>query len=313
MTAGLVLQVVVTGVAAGATYGLVAIGFALVHRLTGVLQLAHGDLVAGAVFLSLFLVAGTSPVTQTNVAWPALLAAAAGVVVASAAVGAFLSVAIVRPFYRRGATLGWLGALVAVGFVIEGGLAGAFPRSASVVPDLFRLGGTRPINIGGGATLEWRTLAILTTSLAVAAVATWFLARTPTGVAMTAIGDDPVAARLTGLPVDRLVAAAFAIAGALAAIAGIVAFSGTAVTPDAAVVLGLKGIAAAVLARLGRPGRVLAAGIALGVLEGAVASLHVPGLPSLGLGPEWRDVAPLLVVLLALAVGAGGGATEPVE
>src|SRR5947207_403302 len=128
MTAGLVLQVVVTGLAAGAAYGLVAIGFALVHRLTGVLQLAHGDLVAGAVFLALFLVAGTSPVTQSNVAWPGLLAAAAGAVIAGCAAGALLYLAIVRPFFRRGATLGWLGALVAVGFAIEGVLAAAFSR-----------------------------------------------------------------------------------------------------------------------------------------------------------------------------------------
>src|SRR4051812_27767333 len=157
MNAGLVLQVVVTGIAAGAAYGLVAIGFALVHRLTGVLQLAHGDIVAAAVFLTLFLVAGTSPVTQSNVAWPALLAAATGAVAAGAAVGALLYGLIVRPFFRRGATLGWLGALVAVGFAIEGVLTAAFPRSASVVPDVFRLGGTRPIDVGGGATLEWHT------------------------------------------------------------------------------------------------------------------------------------------------------------
>ena len=218
-----------------------------------------------------------------------------------------------RPFFRRGATLGWLGALVALGLAIEGTLAAAFPRSASVVPDVFRLGATRPIRLGGGAALEWRTLVVLATSLGVAAGAAWFLSRTETGVAMAAVGDDPMAAQLSGLPIDRLTAGAFAVAGALAAIAGVVAFSGTAVTPDAAVVLGLKGIAAAVLARMGRPIRVLAAGLVLGVLEGAVASLHVPGLPSLGVGPQWRDVAPLLMVVLALAVGTAGGAAEPVE
>src|SRR6266700_2480400 len=108
MTAGLVLQVVVPGLAARAAYGLVAIGFALVHRLTGVLQLAHGDLVAGAVFLMLFLVAGPSPVTQTSVSWPALLAAAIVAVVSGGAFGVVLYVAVVRPFFRRQAVLGWL-------------------------------------------------------------------------------------------------------------------------------------------------------------------------------------------------------------
>src|SRR5947209_7424546 len=110
MTAELVLQVVVTGLAAGAAYGLVAIGFALVHRLTGVLQLAHGDLVAGAVFLTVFLVAGTGPVTQTNGTWLEVLVAALGAILVGALVGALLYLTVVRPFFRRQFTIGWIGA-----------------------------------------------------------------------------------------------------------------------------------------------------------------------------------------------------------
>jgi branched-subunit amino acid ABC-type transport system permease component len=313
MTAGLVLQVVVTGLAAGAAYGLVAIGFALVHRLTGVLQLAHGDFAAGALFLMLFLVAGTDPITQTNVSWPLLLLAALGAVVVGAAFGAALYLLVVRPFFRRQFTIGWLGALVAVALTIEGGLAAAFPQTVSVVPDVFRLSNRQPISVGGGATIDWRTFAVLATGVALAGAAAWFLSRTRTGIAMTAIGDDPVAAQLSGLPLDRLVAGAFAIAGGLAAVAGIVAFGGSPVEPQGAIILGLKGIAAALLARLGRPGRVLAAALALGVLESVVSSLHVPYFRQMYLGPRWRDVGPLLVVIAALAFGAAGGAVEPVE
>jgi branched-subunit amino acid ABC-type transport system permease component len=313
MTAGLVLQVVVTGLAAGAAYGLVAIGFSLVYRLTGVLQLAHGDFAAGGLFLMLFVIVGTDPVTQTNVAWPVLAAGVVAATAVAAAVGALVYLLVVRPFYRRRSTIGWLGALVAVALAIEGGLAAAFPQAVSVVPDIFRLSTRAPISLGRGAVLDWRTFAVLATCLATTAGAAWFLARTRTGLAMTAVGDDPVAAQLSGLPIDRLVAGAFAIAGALAAVAGIVAFGGVPVEPQAAIVLGLKGIAAALLARLGRPGRVVAAALVLGVLESAVASLHVPYVDRMYLGPRWRDIGPLLAVIAALAVGAGGGAREPVE
>ncbi|MDX6484276.1 MAG: hypothetical protein QOE95_2047, partial [Gaiellaceae bacterium] len=62
----LALQILVSGLAAGGVYGLFAIGHAVVYRLTGVVHLALGDLVALAVFATLFVAAGTGPVTQTS-------------------------------------------------------------------------------------------------------------------------------------------------------------------------------------------------------------------------------------------------------
>src|SRR5205807_1596747 len=112
-----------------------------------------------------------------------------------------------------------------------------------------------------------------------------------------AIADDPVAATLVGLPVDRLVAGAFALAGVLAAVAGLVVTPAGTLDTRVGLVLGLKGIAAALLGGLGRPRAVFAAALALGVLEAAVASLHVPGFPGLALGPAWRDIAPLVAVM----------------
>ena len=55
-----------TGAAAGAVYGLVAVGHSLVYRLTGVVNFALGDLVALGVFATLLVAAGTGPVTQTG-------------------------------------------------------------------------------------------------------------------------------------------------------------------------------------------------------------------------------------------------------
>src|SRR4051812_48096938 len=52
MSAGLLVQVLVTGLAAGAAYALIGIGFALLHQLTGVIQLAHGDFAGAACFLA---------------------------------------------------------------------------------------------------------------------------------------------------------------------------------------------------------------------------------------------------------------------
>ena len=60
----LALQVLVTGLAAGGVYGLVAIGHSLVYRLTGIVHFAFGDLVGLGVFTTLLVAAGTAPVGQ---------------------------------------------------------------------------------------------------------------------------------------------------------------------------------------------------------------------------------------------------------
>src|SRR5947208_2239083 len=64
MSAGLLVQALVTGLAAGAAYALLGIGFALLYRLTGILQLALGDMAGAAAFVALALVAGTSPTAR---------------------------------------------------------------------------------------------------------------------------------------------------------------------------------------------------------------------------------------------------------
>ena len=56
MSGPVALQALITGLATGATYGLIALGFSLVHRLTGVIAFAHGDIVVGAVFAAVLVV-----------------------------------------------------------------------------------------------------------------------------------------------------------------------------------------------------------------------------------------------------------------
>ena len=94
----LALQIVVSGLAAGGVYGLVAIGHSLVFRLTGTVYLALGDLIGLGVFTTLFVAAGTGPITQTNVSTARyVLALGVGVLVCVVA-GAGGYVLVVQPF-----------------------------------------------------------------------------------------------------------------------------------------------------------------------------------------------------------------------
>src|SRR5690349_12165853 len=63
----LALQILASGFGAGAVYGLVAVGHSIVFRLTGVVHFAFGELIALGVFVTLFVAAGSGPVSQTSV------------------------------------------------------------------------------------------------------------------------------------------------------------------------------------------------------------------------------------------------------
>ncbi len=310
----LIVQVVVTGLAAGAVYGLVAVGMSLAYRLTGVVPFALGDLVGVAVFATLAMAAGTGPVTATNVpGWRFTLALVGGVAVAVVA-GLLLYFLAVRPFVRRRSAIGWVGAMVAAAFALHGFLAAAFVRQSYVFPDplpFSRIGRGGAISLGGGTTVQARAFFVIAAGVALAAISAAVLRRSRRGRALQALAQDLDAADAVGLPVDRLLAGAFAAIGAVAALAAVVAAPSAPVNADTGALLGLKGLAAALLAGFGSPWRSFAAGLGIGVLETAVSSLHVGGFR---LGPSWRDVVPLaLAVLVAVASRRVRGDAAAVE
>jgi branched-chain amino acid transport system permease protein len=282
------------------------VGTSLTYRLTGVVPFALGDLVGLAVLVALAVEGGTGPVTATNVpAWRSIAGLATAVLVAVAA-GVALYALAVRPFLRRRSTIGWVGAMVAAAFALHGFLDAAFVRQSYVFPDPLpfdRIGTGGAISLGGGATVQARAFFVIAVGVGLAAAAAFVLRRSARGRALQAVAMDLDAADVVGLPVDRLLALAFAGTGAVAALAAVVAAPGSPVNADTGALLGLKGLAAALIVGFGSPWRSFAAGLFVGLLESAVATLHLGGAR---LGPAWRDVAPLLVAL-AVAVVAGRG------
>jgi branched-chain amino acid transport system permease protein len=309
----LIVQMVVTGLAAGAVYGLVAVGTSLAYRLTGVVPFALGDLVGLSVLAALAVEGGTGPVTATNIpAWRSVAGIAVALAVAVAA-GALLYLLAVRPFLRQRSTIGWVGAMLAATFAVHGFLQAAFVRQAYVFPDPFpidRIGTGGAISLGGGATVQARAFLVIAAGLALAAGASALLRRSRRGTALQAIAMDLDAADVVGLPIDRLLAFAFAGTGAVAALAALVAAPGAPVNADTGALLGLKGLAAALIAGFGSPWRSFAAGLVVGLLESAVATVHVGGFR---LGPAWRDVAPLLLAVVVAVVAGRSSAKREAE
>jgi branched-chain amino acid transport system permease protein len=303
------LQVLVTGLAAGGVYGLVAIGHLLVYRLTGIVHFAFGDLVALGVFVTLLVAAGTAPLGQAGVdRGRFLLALLVGVVVCAGA-GALSYTLAVEPYLTRGSTIGWIGATLAIAFAIRAALEAIFARPAYVVPDPFPF---REVGRGGfvtvgGASIQVRSFYVVAVALALAALATWTLARTRFGRGLQAIASDQDGARVVGVPVDRLIAVAFGLAGGVAAVAAVAAAPGAPFAVGSGTLLGIKGLVAALVVGFASPWRAFAAGVGLGVVEAAIAGLRVGGLE---LGPEWREVLPLALALAWVATRRFGEVAE---
>ena len=302
MSLPVAVQALVTGLATGAAYGLIALGFALVHRLTRVLALAHGDIVTGAVFVAVLAVIGTTPIAAPLGAGSTL-----ALLVIALAAGAALSVAVyalaLRPFLPRttdvpgflirpsGDVLGWVAGGLAAGLLVRELLGLPFAQQAYALPD--PLGSPGTLGLGGGITLPVRAIEVLVIGLAAGVAVERALEVTGAGAVMRAVSDDAGAAALLGIPTERVVLIAFALAGALAGLAGLLIAPQSPIGLQDGVLLGLKGMAAALLLKLGSLRHALAGGLIIGVLEAFI--LAWPRL-----GARWADVT-ILALLAVLA------------
>ncbi|MDA0161546.1 hypothetical protein OM076_14815 [Solirubrobacter ginsenosidimutans] len=292
MSGPVAVQALVTGLATGAAYGLIALGFTLVQRLTGVLAFAHGDVLIGAVFVAVLAVIGTMPVAAP-LGFGSVILLAVVAVVAGAALSATVYAVAIRPF--RGDVLGWVASSLAAGLLVRELVGMPFAQQAYALPD--PLGSPGSIGLGGGVTVPVRALEVLALGLLVGVAVERALATTGAGAVMRAVADDARAAALLGVPTERVVIIAFLLAGALAGFAGLLIAPQAPIGLQDGVLLGLKGMTAALLGRLGSLRLALAGGLVLGVLEGFI-------LASSSLGARWADT----IVLALLAVLA---ATRP--
>ena len=301
---GLAVQLVLSGLAAGALYGLVGLGFSLVHRLGLVLNFAHGDLMTFAIFAFLFGLAGGAPVALGEAgAGTLLLAAAFAILLTVVAAGAIQRVAV-TPFLAGRGALGWIAGTAAAGLLLRSAAVALFPQESYTVPDPlpFQLGA---LQIGQGNLVQLRWLAILAIALLLSLAVDRWLAGSRAGKAMRATALDPEAAGLCGISAARMRLLAWGLAGALVATAGLLLAPERPVTVALGVTLGVKGVAAAVVGGLDSTVGAVVAGLGIGLAEALLGAAAT----------QFYDVfaVALLVAVLALAPRRTGLAAEPAE
>lgn len=284
----LFLTVCVTSLTLGLLYALFATGLSLVLRSSGQLNLAHGDSLMLATYVGL----GT-----THVAGFRALAVLAAVL-AAAAIGVVAYLGVYSPVAaRRRAGMAGLGFLPALGvaLLVRNVAVRADPEGSSPFPALFAGG---PVNLFGGYRLPAAGWWVLAAGVVVPVALALLLRRTVTGRRIRAVADEPVLARLAGLPVTRTLAASYAVAGVVGGLAGALfaSFFG-----QVFVALGwqatLKGFVAAVLGGVGWVRGALLGGLALGTAESFVSGY---------LSTRFRDVATFALLIGVLMLVPGG-------
>lgn len=247
------LQYLITGVATGAAFALVATGFVTIHRVTRVVNFAQGGFA---------VVAGYVTFSALHAGLPHLVSELLAVLAATA-VGAAVGLITIG---RRGTPL--LASLImtiGIGiflYAVEVAIWGELPLQFEGLPGIFAV---------GGLTLQRQYLLIVVVTLLTFATLALFFGRSYLGKVFTACASNAYAARLAGVNVTRVGIAAFALGGALGGLAGVLLIPLRSLTFDSDVDLAINGFAAAIFGGLQRPTTALVGGLILGVAEAMVA------------------------------------------
>ncbi|MCR4266644.1 branched-chain amino acid ABC transporter permease [Nitratireductor sp. ZSWI3] len=276
------LQFIIAGTTVGAVYTLVAIGFSVIFNATRIVNFAQGEFLMIGGMSAAFLLKAGLPL------WAAALLAIA----VTAAVGMALEVFAVR--IARGA-----GILMLI--VLTIGAAITFRGVAQIIWDrnyhsLPAFSGTAPLDIFG-ASIAPQSIWVIVVCLVVVAALHLFFTRTLVGKAMRAVAADRDAAYLCGIDVNRTMLVAFALAGALGAVGGVLIAPIALIHFESGIMLGLKGFAAAMLGGIGSFPGAIAGGLVLGLGEAFTAGY---------LTSAYKDALAFLVIVIVLIARPNG-------
>jgi branched-chain amino acid transport system permease protein len=287
------LNVVVIGVTNGAIYGLVALGYTLVYGILQLINFAHGDvfalsgLVASTLIVSVFGLDESSSVA-------AIILGLLVTLLITMPMFALINAGIERIAYkplRNAPRLAPLITAVGMSFIVQNIALAIYGVDFESVPNFIPR--TKAIDIGG-VIIQWNKLAVFMIVIPILVLLTWFVRSTRQGKAMRAVAQDTEASAMMGINVNRTISVTFFIAGALAAVAGLVYLLQFNMRYDTGFQLGLIAFTAAVLGGIGNlTGAVLGA-MVIGCVEALNEGLD--GTP----GSDWTRsiVFGILIIVL---------------
>ncbi|MBP5946967.1 MULTISPECIES: branched-chain amino acid ABC transporter permease [unclassified Pseudomonas] len=274
---------IVTGLGLGSMYALLALGFHLTYVVSRTVNFAQGSaMMVGAVLGYTFCITW---------GWSMWLALPATLIL-NALYGLVIERWLVRPFHSRGSQA-WLMATVAGGILVDNLALFTFGKE----PRQFT---SSLLNVNvelAGASVGALQL-LIPVAGATIALALFLVRRyTRLGKVLEACVQNPRAAMLMGINVNRVVAIAFAISTVFAALAGLLIAPLFSVNAEMGLLFGLKAFAVAILGGITSAGGVFAAGLLFGLSEALI---------TLYFGSAFTQILTFALVILALAIRPNG-------
>jgi branched-chain amino acid transport system permease protein len=289
------IQIGLIGLTNGSIYGLVALGYTLVYGILQLINFAHGD-----VFALSGLVAYTVIVSVLGLEEDASVLAIFGGLLLTLAITAtlfsVLNASIERVAYRplrHAPRVAPLITAVGMSFIVQNVSLALYGVNFRSVPEFIPRSPAIEI---GQVTYAWNKLTALIIVVPVLVALSWFVRSTKQGKAMRAVAQDAEASAIMGINVNRTISITFALAGALAAAAGLVYLLQFNMRYDTGFELGLIAFTAAVLGGIGN-----LAGAVLGALVIGFIQAFNEGLTWFTPGSDWtRSI--VFGILIAILV-----------
>ncbi len=255
-----VIQLAINGAAIGAIYALVALGLVLTYKATEVLNFAYGDVLMASSFVGWGLIVGLG--------WPFWLAAL-GTVVLAATLSWLLDARVMRLIVGQPQFAGVM-LTIAIAFMLRGAVSMGFGPESRNYPTPW----SDEKTVFGDIVVADLSLVIVAAALMVTLVLFWFLRKTPLGISIQAASQNQLAAYLSGIRVKRVTSLVWAIAGAIAALCGLL-LAPTALVDIGLWIVVLKALAAVVLGGFGSIPGAIVGGLLLGMIE-QFAGVYLP-------------------------------------
>ena len=282
------ISVLLSGIAVGGQYALIAIGYTMVYGILRLINFAHGDV---------FMVAGLMGVYIST--WMPLYAALPLVLLLTVALGFVIERVAYKPL-RTAPRMSVMISAIGVSYLLQQVAQltwSSNPKSfISVISGIPFL---QPLSLfGGQLTISAETIVTIVVCVVIMVVLIWFVNNTSAGHAMLAVSEDRGAAQLMGVNVNATISLTFAIGSALAAVAGaLLCSSYPTLQPTTGAMPGIKAFVAAVFGGIGSiPGAFLG-GILLGIIE---------NLSKAYISTQLSDAIVFLVLIVVLIVKPTG-------
>jgi branched-chain amino acid transport system permease protein len=302
-------QVLIDGLALGAIYAVVALGYTMVFGILELINFAHGEVFMTGAYVgtALLLVFHSTGLLNAMPGWVAYLLILVIAMLFTGIMGVGIERIAYRPL-RKAPKLITLISAIGVSFVLQDVvrfiselLTGNYIVTGIPIYDQkFNINTSTLSSWFSDASVKVNTIIIIVVAILLMVGLDVFVNRTKWGVAMRAVAQDRDTASLMSINVNKVIVLTFFIGSALGGATGVLFAQqyGT-IDPFIGYILGLKAFTAAVLGGIGNIRGAMFGGLVLGLLE-MFASANLGLLTNGNFGAEYKDVFSFLILIIVL-------------